>query len=120
MKVLIVDDSTAMRMIVKRTLGQTDIGTCDIVEATNGAEGLTQVQSENPDLVLSAWNMPELSGIEFLRKLRSSGSEVRFGFITAESGNDIRSLALDSGAQFLITKPFSAQSLDSAVIPCVA
>ena len=43
MKVLIVDDSKAMRMIVKRTLSQTDVGKCDVVEAENGAEGLAKV-----------------------------------------------------------------------------
>lgn len=120
MKVLIVDDSRAMRMIVKRTLGQTDVGKCDVVEATNGAEGLAQIESEKPDFVLCDWNMPEMSGIEFLKQLRESGSEVAFGFITSESGDDIRALALESGAQFIITKPFTAESLNAALMPCVA
>lgn len=120
MKVLIVDDSRAMRMIVKRTLGQTDVGKCEIVEAANGAEGLTQVEAENPDLVLCDWNMPEMSGIEFLTKLRESGSEVAFGFITSESGEDIKTLAMETGAQFIITKPFTAQSLNAVLVPAGA
>lgn len=120
MKVLIVDDSKAMRMIVKRTLGQTDVGKCTVVEAENGADGLAKVGSEKPDLVLCDWNMPEMSGIEFLKKLRETGSKVNFGFITSESGQDIRSLAIDTGAQFIITKPFTAESLNAAVSPCVA
>ncbi|MEZ6063438.1 MAG: response regulator [Planctomycetaceae bacterium] len=120
MKVLIVDDSKAMRMIVKRTLGQTDVGKCDVVEATNGQEGLAKVGSDKPDLVLCDWNMPEMSGIDFLKQLRESGSEVTFGFITSESGHDIRELALESGAQFLVTKPFTAQSLNAALMPCLA
>lgn len=119
MKVLIVDDSRAMRMIVKRTLGQTDLGKCQVVEAENGAEGLKQVAAENPDLVLCDWNMPEMPGIEFLKQLRATGSTVNFGFITSESANDIKSLALDTGAQFLITKPFTAESLNAALMPCV-
>ena len=120
MKVLIVDDSKAMRMIVKRTLGQTDVGKCAVVEAENGADGLTKVSTEKPDLVLCDWNMPEMSGIEFLKKLRESGSHVKFGFITSESGQDIRNLAIETGAQFIITKPFTAESLNAAVAPCVA
>jgi len=120
MKVLIVDDSRAMRMIVKRTLGKTDLGKCDVVEAENGAEGLAMVGPENPDLVLCDWNMPEMSGIEFLKKLREAGSQVAFGFITSESGADIKTLAMDTGAQFIITKPFTAESLNNAVSPCMA
>lgn len=120
MKVLIVDDSRAMRMIVKRTLAQTDVGKCDVVEAENGADGLGKVESEKPDMVLCDWNMPEMSGIEFLQKLRATGSKVTFGFITSESGQDIKALAMDSGAQFIITKPFTAESLNAAVAPCVA
>lgn len=115
MKVLIVDDSKAMRMIVKRTLAKTDIGSCAIVEAENGAQALDQVSSENPDLVLCDWNMPEMSGIEFLEKLRDSGSEVKFGFVTTESSPEARSAAMDAGAQFLIKKPFTADTLNAAL-----
>jgi len=116
MKVLIVDDSKAMRMIVKRTLAKTDLGKCDIVEAENGAQGLEKVTSDNPGLVLCDWNMPEMSGIEFLVALRESGSKVTFGFITSESGEDVKTLAIDSGAQFIITKPFNADSLNSELL----
>lgn len=119
MKVLIVDDSKAMRMIVKRTLSQTDVGKCDVVEAVNGAEGLEKVGSENPDFVLCDWNMPEMSGIEFLQKLRATGSTVTFGFITSESGEEIKTLAINSGAQFVVTKPFTAETLNSVLSPCV-
>ena len=120
MKVLVVDDSKAMRMIVKRTLGQTDLGKCDIVEAENGADGLEKVGSEKPELVLCDWNMPEMSGIDFLKKLRESGSQVTFGFITSESGEEIKALAMESGAQFIIKKPFNAESLNQAVTSCVS
>ncbi len=107
-------------MIVKRTLGQTDIGKCDVVEATNGSEGLTQVAAEKPDMVLCDSNMPEISGIEFLKQLRESGATVNFGFITSESGEEVRTLAMETGAQFIITKPFTAQSLNAALVPCMA
>ena len=120
MRILMVDDSKAMRMIVKRTISKTDVGKCDIVEAENGLQGLEKVAAEKPDLVLCDWNMPEMSGIEFLQKLRESGSHVPFGFITSESGEEVRHLAFDSGAQFIITKPFTAESLNTALTPCVA
>ncbi|MEZ6123599.1 MAG: response regulator [Planctomycetaceae bacterium] len=120
MKVLIVDDSKAMRMIVGRTLSQTDVGKCTVVEAVNGAEGLQKLQAEQPDIVLSDWNMPEMTGIQFLQKLRESGSRVIFGFITSETGQEIRDLAIDSGADFIIRKPFTAQTLNTELQPCLA
>lgn len=119
MKVLIVDDSRAMRMIVKRTLGKTDVGSCDVTEAVNGAEALELATSEHFDLVLCDWNMPEMPGIEFLKKLRASGCEVTFGFITSESGQDARSLAMGSGAHFILTKPFTAESLNAVLTECL-
>ena len=89
MKILIVDDSKAMRMIVTRTLRQAGFADHDYLEAADGAEGLAVVAAERPDLVLSDWNMPEVSGIEFLQKLRASGYDTRFGFVTSES-TDVR------------------------------
>lgn len=110
MKILIVDDSKAMRMIVTRTLRQAGFGDHEFVEAEHGAEGLAKVGTESPDLVLSDWNMPEMSGIEFLQALRAEGNDVRFGFVTSESTDAMRGLAADSGALFLIAKPFTADT----------
>jgi two-component system chemotaxis response regulator CheY len=110
MKILIVDDSKAMRMIVTRTLRQAGFGDHTIVEACDGAEGLAAVASEQPDLVLSDWNMPEVTGIEFLRSLRASGNDVRFGFVTSESTDAMRAAAAEAGALFLIGKPFTAET----------
>ena len=75
-----------------------------------GADGLAKVASEAPDLVLSDWNMPEVTGIEFLRALRASGNDVRFGFVTSESTDAMRATAEQAGALFLIGKPFTAET----------
>ena len=115
MKILIVDDSKAMRMIVTRTLRQAGFGDHDYVEAGDGSEGLEAVTREAPDLVLSDWNMPEVSGIEFLQRLRASGNQVRFGFVTSESTDAMRSLAAESGALFLIAKPFTPETFAEAL-----
>jgi two-component system chemotaxis response regulator CheY len=114
-KILIVDDSKAMRMIVTRTLRQAGFADHDYLEAADGAEGLAVVQTERPDLVLSDWNMPDVNGIEFLQKLRASGNEVRFGFVTSESTDAMRALAAESGALFLIAKPFTADTFADAL-----
>ena len=115
MKILIVDDSKAMRMIVTRTLRQAGYADHDYLEAENGAEGLATVLAQSPDLVLSDWNMPEMSGIEFLQALRAQGNQVRFGFVTSESTDSMRGLAAESGALFLIAKPFTADTFSEAL-----
>ena len=115
MKILIVDDSKAMRMIVMRHLRQAGYGDADLVEAANGAEGLETTRREVPDLVLSDWNMPEMNGHEFLCALRAEGNDVRFGFVTSESTPEMRALATGSGAEFLIAKPFTVEAFEAAL-----
>jgi two-component system chemotaxis response regulator CheY len=112
MKILVVDDSKAMRMIVLRALRQSGFGDAQTVEAEDGVQGLEKVRAERPDLVLSDWNMPNLSGIEFLRELRATGDETTFGFVTSESTPAMREQAIAAGAAFLIAKPFAPDAFE--------
>ncbi len=107
MKVVVADDSRVMRQIVIRTLRQAGYDGHELIEAGNGAEALDLVQSQAPDLVLSDWNMPEMTGIELLRALRAAGHQVPFGFVTSEGTPEMREIAASSGALFLIAKPFT-------------
>jgi two-component system chemotaxis response regulator CheY len=120
MKILVADDSRVMRQIVIRTLRQAGYSSHDIVEAENGADALEKVRSENPDLVLSDWNMPEMTGIDLLTTLRSSGSQVPFGFVTSEGSPAMIERATNAGALFLIAKPFTAESFAEALDPVLA
>jgi len=115
MKILIADDSRVMRQIVLRTLRQAGYGGHDIVEAEDGQDALTKVGEHQPDLVLSDWNMPNKTGIELLRDLRAQGSTVPFGFVTSEGSPEMRELAEQAGAMFLIAKPFTADTFDAAL-----
>jgi two-component system chemotaxis response regulator CheY len=115
MKILIVDDSTAMRRIVQRTLRQAGFGDHTIIEAENGAIALQKVKSENPDLILADWNMPEMTGIDFLKAIRGQGINTCFGFVTSEGTDATRQLAKESGANFLLTKPFTAEDVANAL-----
>ena len=110
MKIMVVDDSRAMRMILKRTLRQAGYGQAEVIEAANGKEALDTLRGTTPNLVLCDWNMPEMNGIELLRALRSEGNAVKFGFVTSEASPEMRNTATDSGALFLITKPFTADT----------
>src|ERR1700750_3117134 len=116
-KILIVDDSKAMRMIVRRSLIQAGFTNLEVIEANNGAEALQIVEQQSPDIVLSDWNMPEMKGIELLRSLRAKGRNVPLGFITSESSPEIHQQAVDSGASFVIVKPFTFAAIEFALKP---
>jgi two-component system chemotaxis response regulator CheY len=115
MNVLIVDDSRAMRMIVQRALRQTGLKIEQFFEAENGKQALEAVAQHQPDWILSDWNMPEMTGIEFLRALRGGGNATKFGFVTSQSAPEVRDTALEAGAQFLITKPFTPEAFEKAL-----
>lgn len=116
MKILVVDDSKAMRAIVKRALSTLDrVAGATIIEAVDGREALGVIEAESPDLVLSDWNMPEMSGIELLQALNEAGSAPTFGFVTSESTPEMHELARTHGARFLVSKPFTPQALDQAL-----
>jgi two-component system chemotaxis response regulator CheY len=116
-RILVVDDSKAMRLIVRRTLRQAGFGDCEVDEAANGVEALAAIEKARPDLVLSDWNMPEMNGYELLTQLRARQNDVRLGFITTESTADMQAKARDAGALFLIAKPFSAESFRAVLAP---
>jgi len=114
-KILVVDDSRAMRMIVKRTLRQAGFNNVDVAEADNGKTALDQITSDPPALILCDWNMPEMNGIELLRNLRGNGNATNFGFVTSEASPEMKNTASAAGAQFLITKPFTADTFKSVL-----
>lgn len=112
-----VDDSKTMRGIVQRAIRQAGFRGLTVTEAENGSEALEKLRTEQPRLILSDWNMPEMSGIDFLVKVRASANKVPFGFITSEASAEIKKLAMSSGADFLITKPFSPEMIQEALSP---
>jgi two-component system chemotaxis response regulator CheY len=117
MKILIVDDSKAMRAIVRRHVAQAGFSDAEIVEAENGEEALTEIRSARPDVVLSDWNMPVMTGIELLDALRAEGIDVPLGFVTSESSPDFKERAFDAGAVFMISKPFTAEDFTRCLAP---
>lgn len=117
MKILIVDDSKAMRMIVMRHLRQAGFGNHALEEASNGVEALNAVNAGAPDLILCDWNMPEMNGLDFLKALRGKNVQVPFGFVTTESSPEMRQTATSNGAAFLIAKPFTVETFESTLSP---
>ena len=120
MKILVVDDSTAMRMMVVRTLRQAGISGKDVTQAEDGAIALESIRKSEPDLVLADWNMPNMTGIELLEALRAEDINVMFGFITTESTREVRKRATDAGAKFLISKPFTLEAFEKVLNTVIA
>jgi two-component system chemotaxis response regulator CheY len=116
MDILLVDDSRTMRMIVRRAKRQAGYRDLVVGEAENGRHALEQLEAGQPKLILSDWNMPEMSGIDLLVQIRAT-TRIPFGFITSGGSSEIRSLAMRSGARFLITKPFSPEDVQDALSP---
>ena len=119
MLVLVADDSRVMRQIVIRTLRQAGYD-WDVREAADGAEALEAVRADEPDVVLSDWNMPNLNGIDLLRRLRAEGYATPFGFVTSEGSPEMRAQAEAAGALFLIAKPFTPEAFREVIDPVLA
>ncbi|MFP3713996.1 response regulator [Isoptericola variabilis] len=118
-RALVADDSRVMRQIVIRTLRQAGYD-WEVREAADGAEALEAVRQDEPDVVLSDWNMPNLTGIELLQRLRQEGFGTPFGFITSEGSAEMREAAEAAGALFLIAKPFTPEAFRAAIEPVLA
>lgn len=108
MKVLVVDDSRAMRAILSKALK--GAGVSEIVEARDGKEGLTYLEQhpETP-LALVDWNMPEMTGIEMVREVRKQSSlgSVRLMMVTTETEQTHMQQAFEAGADEYVMKPFT-------------
>ena len=113
-KVLVADDSKAMRMIVLRTLRQAGVKVTEVCEAEDGSDALTKLDGFGADVILSDWNMPNMSGIEFLEALRARGVNIPFGFVTSETTPAMRERAIEAGAAFMIAKPFTPDQFEAA------
>jgi two-component system, chemotaxis family, chemotaxis protein CheY len=115
LNILIVDDSKAMRAIVMRAVKAAGLADASYKEASNGAEALAAIRASQPDLVLSDWNMPEMSGFELIQALRAEGNGVKVGLVTSETNPELRKQALDAGAIFMLAKPFTPDVVKAAL-----
>ncbi len=110
LKVLSVDDSRTMRLIVTRALMPYD---CVVIEAANGEEGLAAAAREKPDLILLDITMPVMDGLTMLAKLKEDDALKKMPVImlTAESGRDKVLRVSKLGVHDYLIKPFRAEQL---------
>ncbi|MCU0694962.1 MAG: response regulator [Myxococcaceae bacterium] len=117
MRILVVDDSRAMRSLVCRALKAA--GYEQLREAGNGAEALQSIDAQPVDFVLTDWNMPEMDGLALVKALQERPS-VKVGMVTSECTAEMISTARAAGARFVVNKPFTPEALKQALEQALA
>lgn len=113
-KVLIIDDSTTTRAVLKVYLSGQSI---DFLEASNGQDGLLLARSELPDAIIIDLKMPGMDGMTFCRRVRAESAlkHIPIILVTGSKGADVRAEALRSGASVFMTKPIDVPTLAKVV-----
>ncbi|MFT7005739.1 MAG: two-component system chemotaxis response regulator CheY [Colwellia sp.] len=115
MKVLVVDDFSTMRRIVKNLLR--DLGFTNIQEADDGSTALPMLQNGDFDFVVTDWNMPGMQGIDLLKAIRADSTlaHIPVLLITAEAKKEQIIMAAQAGVNGYIVKPFTAGTLKNKI-----
>ncbi len=115
MRVLVVDDFSTMRRIVKNILRQ--LGFTNVVEADDGTTAWDVLNKDKIDFIISDWNMPQMTGIELLRKVRASEEfgHLPFLMVTAEAQQENIIEAVQAKVSNYIVKPFTPDTLGQKI-----
>jgi two-component system, chemotaxis family, chemotaxis protein CheY len=114
-KILVVDDFATMRKVIRNLLKQS--GYENVTEAEDGVAAMSVLKSTKIDFVISDWNMPNMTGIELLKAVRSDNElgAMPFLMVTAESLKENVVEAVKSGVSNYIVKPFTAEVLGEKI-----
>jgi two-component system chemotaxis response regulator CheY len=109
---LVVDDSKVIRKVARHILETLNFS---VEEAEDGQQALSRVEANMPDVVLLDWNMPVMTGMEFLQSLRGGNFEVqpKVVFCTTENDSAHIRAAIEAGADEYVMKPFDRETLES-------
>lgn len=115
MKILIVDDFSTMRRIIKNLLR--DLGFTNTHEADDGSSGLPLLKNGDFDFLITDWNMPGMTGIDLLKALRADEKTKKIPvlMVTAEAKRDQIVMAAEAGVNGYVVKPFTAQTLQEKI-----
>lgn len=115
MRILVVDDFSTMRRIVKNQLRE--LGFSDILEAEDGGAAFQILQSKSIDFVVTDWNMPGVTGLELLKKIRADEKykSLPVLMVTAEAKREQIVEAAQSGVNGYVVKPFNAVTLQEKI-----
>jgi len=111
MKILLVDDFSTMRKIIKNLLRK--LGYQDVHEAENGEVALEMLKSDNFNFIIADWNMPKMSGLDLLKTIREDEKykDTPFMMVTSEANKNNIIDVIEAGADDYIVKPFNADTL---------
>lgn len=120
MRFLVVDDSSTMRRIIVNSLNK--IGYTEVLEASNGREGLDRVTTAEVDMVITDWHMPEMNGIDFVRILRTMDrmKHTPVLMVTTNAAKDDIVQALRAGVTNYIVKPFTPDRFKEKIEAVIA
>jgi two-component system chemotaxis response regulator CheY len=115
MKILIVDDFSTMRRIIKNLLR--DLGFTNTEEADDGTTALPMLQNGNYDFLVTDWNMPGMTGIDLLKAVRADDKlkKLPILMVTAEAKREQIIEAAQAGVNGYVVKPFTAQALKEKI-----
>ena len=115
MRVLVVDDFSTMRRIIKNILRQ--LGFTNVVEADDGTTAWDILNKDKIEFIISDWNMPQMTGIELLRKVRGSEEfgDLPFLMVTAEAQQENIIEAVQAKVSNYIVKPFTAETMKQKI-----
>jgi len=117
---MIVDDSATMRKIIMRTVRMADLKFDRTEEAGNGAEAIEKLKSAPVDIVLCDVNMPEMGGLEMVKKIRAeleSCADTKIIMVSTESSQELIDGVISDGANGFITKPFTPEKFQEKLSP---
>ena len=114
-KVMVVDDQTSMRAMIRRTLQ--DLGFRDVRDKASAAEALDDVRANRVHLIISDYNMPEMDGLQFLQEVRKDSviGKTVFIMLTASAEKEIVQKAAEMGVNNYVVKPFTPAALKEKI-----
>jgi len=116
-KFLIVDDSRAIQSIIKRVIESCNYPKLEIQSASDAESAMDILEKFKPDLIITDWHMHKISGLEFCQHVSQTyGNKIPIGFVTTESSQEKIELAYQSGAKFVINKPFQDMDLRTQLV----
>ena len=118
---LVVDDSGIMRKLVMRSLTEANLAEFTFTEAKDGVDALNLYDKEKTDILFVDWNMPNMSGIDFAKKVREIQTrDIPIVMITTEGSDEVVTEARVSGANGYLKKPFTPEKIQAVLGPLLS
>lgn len=116
LRVLVVDDEPAITKLLRMLLADFEVTRVTMAHSGKEAKRFLEFRADEVDLIICDWNMPDVSGLDLLKSVRGSGSEMPFIFVTSRRDLDSVKLARDHGVSDYLLKPFKSEQLRQKLV----